>query len=968
MRFFSFAMKIWLTISLLAIGMSSLSVYYFYVNSYDLVLEQLGKRLRDSVQMGSLVFDSPAQLAIQQLQHGFAEDELRLTDDDLRSLSPDPDTALSTLEPEVAKRYLNSPDYHLLQARLQILQQRASRYVQSITKNYILPDVHLLKIYLPIAQSPEFNYARLLISSTTPTNQDFAKVFELRAEQTIVRKAFHGKPVYNIDTKQDTHQYMIKTAVPIFGDEDEVLAVLEMDLVVDQGVADLKALGWHARLIYLVAIAASILFAFLLSRWLGQPLRELGDAVERVRRHDFSAQVQVHSQDELGRLASAFNFMIQDLHTYAHSLETKHQALQHLDEIKDEFIISTSQELNKPLQDIVDLSASLIEGAAGTQSASTRANLGLISSTALSLQSQVLDLMDFACLRHHSLSLQRKPISLREIADLVLNTNRPLVGYKPIQLINAIPQDAPLVQADEKRLQQILHNLVNNAIKFTESGRVTVQLGNVDADFIEIQICDTGIGISTEHQEKIFDALFEQIEEGIQPLQPLSRMNLGLAICKQLVRLHGGDISVQSRSGQGSQFCFTLPRSQETEPQNIRYKQGFPFPVESNLPEQQASDSDKQTIMVVDDDIIGRQVLVNQLSLEGYAIEQAASGIEALELLSQGRVPDLILLDVMMPRMTGYDVTRKVRETWEINELPILLLTSRDHTTDRLQGLDAGANDFLVKPIEREELKARIKAHLRIRRLETALMRTRDEALAANLDKSRFIANMNHELRTPLNAIIGYGDLLLDPGNLLSETETREALKDIHSSALSLLSVINDILTMASLEAGTIIVSPVRFQIHNLLQSIIADNSTLASQNHNEIIFECEEALPSLFTDQEKLQQVLGNLINNALKFTQHGQIHISCARFESDDHKDWLRIQVSDNGPGIASQYQSRLFQAFTQFDESSSRQYGGTGLGLAISQGFIELLHGTLALESELGKGSCFTVCVPARLDSKI
>lgn len=426
-------------------------------------------------------------------------------------------------------------------------------------------------------------------------------------------------------------------------------------------------------------------------------------------------------------------------------LENANIQLQHLDRLKDEFLANTSHELRTPLNGIIGIAESLIDGATGELPVPTRANLAMISSSGRRLSNLVNDLLDFSKLKHKTLELQLKPIDLRSLVEIVFTLSLPLVGNKTLNLVNNIPENLPSVTADENRLQQVLHNLVGNAIKFTETGTIEItaqrisgnesveQLSSVSQ--LEITISDTGIGIAEDKLERIFES-FEQAEGSTGRMY--GGTGVGLAIAKQLVELHGGQIWVNSRLGEGSKFSFTLPlsgerveNSSETLPLLKQFATADlnPEPLE---PRVIASHQGSAKLLIVDDEPINLQVLVNMLSLQNYTVIQAKNGIDALELLNKGFKPDLVLLDVMMPKMTGYEVTQKIRETWQASEMPVLLLTAKNQLSDLVAGFESGANDYLTKPVEKDELLARIKTHLNLLRLKNENLR-----LVAELEVTR---------------------------------------------------------------------------------------------------------------------------------------------------------------------------------------------------------------------------------------
>ncbi|MFP5271094.1 ATP-binding protein [Coleofasciculus sp.] len=413
------------------------------------------------------------------------------------------------------------------------------------------------------------------------------------------------------------------------------------------------------------------------------------------------------------------------LQNYAIELEAKNTALRQLDQLKDEFLANTSHELKTPLNGIIGIAESLIDGATGTLSDATQFNLSLIVSSGRRLHQLVNDLLDLSQLKHHNLHLNIKPIGIREVTLVVLTISQPLVGNKPVELVNSINPEILPVDADENRVQQILYNLVSNAIKFTEQGTIEVSAAPVN-DMLEIHVIDAGIGIPPDKIDRIFES-FEQADGSIA--RHYGGTGLGLAITKQLVELHGGIIKVESTVGVGSRFTFTLPLSQgkvEDEPslELSKVQDYTPRTVSPDriLIAQDAVVTPEGTfhILIVDDEPTNLQVIVNHLSLENYAITQASSALEALELIRLGFKPDLILLDIMMPQMTGYELCKKLREQFLPNELPIVLLTAKNQISDLVEGFAVGANDYLTKPVLKNELLARIKTHLRLAKINAA--------------------------------------------------------------------------------------------------------------------------------------------------------------------------------------------------------------------------------------------------------
>lgn len=385
------------------------------------------------------------------------------------------------------------------------------------------------------------------------------------------------------------------------------------------------------------------------------------------------------------------------------------------DKLKDEFLANTSHELRTPLTGIIGLAEALYDGVAGEVNEQMRYNLTMIISAGERLSSLVNSILDFSKLKTHELKLNLKPVDLRSITEIVIKISMPLLNAKSLQIIDEIAFDTPLVSADENRLQQIMHNLIGNAIKFTVNGTITISSHKVN-DFIEVSIADTGIGIAPEKHKIIFES-FEQIES--ENTREFTGTGLGLAITKQLVELHGGKIWVESAPGQGTTFYFTMPIAEVRE----KIKQNDE-PIDRELEKLEITPAGLKTkangtpgefrILVVDDEPINQQVLANHLSFDNYEVVPAMSGEEALNFIEKGEKFDLILLDIMMPKISGYEVCRKIREKYLPNELPIVMITAKNQVSDLVEGFSYGANDYLTKPFSKNEFLARVKTHLNL--------------------------------------------------------------------------------------------------------------------------------------------------------------------------------------------------------------------------------------------------------------
>ena len=363
-------------------------------------------------------------------------------------------------------------------------------------------------------------------------------------------------------------------------------------------------------------------------------------------------------------------------------------------------------------------------------------------------------------------------------------------------------------------------------------------------------------------------------------------------------------------------------------------------------------------ILVVDDSPDNVFLIQAILEEEGYKISTAADGRSALAQLEE-ELPDLVLLDVMMPGMDGYEVTQRIRAMTSLPFIPILLITAYDQPSVA-QGLDTGADDFIRKPVEVDELLARVRALLRLKH-------SVDERDAIARQREDFVSRLTHDLRTPLIAADRMLNLMLQ-GALGELSPTMlEAISTMTRSNQNLLTMANTLLEVYRYEAGrkTLSFSPV--DLRDLLKEIIEELSPLANDKKLSLtlgLSENNSNHPDQFTvagDRLELHRVFTNIIGNAIKFTDTGSIDVrlNSANTSPNSGRREVTIEIQDTGPGIPKEEQAWLFERFRQ----GRHKHSGSGLGLHLSQRIVEAHQGTIQVKSEVGKGALFVISLPAK-----
>lgn len=700
--------------------------------------------------------------------------------------------------------------------------------------------------------------------------------------------------------------------------------------------------------------------------------------------------IQTDSYAPLGMLIFilAQSYVLADRFSTAFSsVEEMTEKLKSVDRLKDDFLANTSHELKTPLNGIIGLSQSLSSELPESLSKGNKETLNLIEASAKRLSNLVNDILDFSKLKNNDINLEMKAVDIRQLTNVVIKFCEPFIGNKGLKIINNIDCNTPPIYGDENRIEQILYNLIGNAVKFTEAGEIVVSTEE-SGDYIEITVSDTGIGIPSEQINKIFDP-YEQCE-GINGRY--GGTGLGLNIARKLVRLHGGEIKVKSVVGQGSKFTFALPKHNpcsneignlqiDTDKEELNEMWDYKENAEcSKVPK------NGKRILIVDDEPINIRVLKHFLEQREYTVVIAANGREAIEKVANDKELDLVILDIMLPDMLGFEVCTLLREKYSLVELPVLIMTADNRAESLVVSFECGANDYLKKPFERSELLTRVKTLIDLKhsikeaiKLQFQIENTTKqvEELSENFEenkrmltevleydklKTEFFANVSHELRTPLN-VIWSTTQLLQSIKLTSHGEKYDInryLKIMNQNTLRLLRLINNLIDTTKIDGGYLALNLTNDNIVYAVEEIVFSAASYTESQDINLIFDTEVEEKYMAFDSDKIERIVLNILSNAIKFTERGgSIFVNIY-----DLGDKIKLSIKDTGIGIPEDKLESVFGRFAQVNRSISRRGEGSGIGLALVKSLVELHGGKVYVKSKVGEGSEFIIELPVAL----
>lgn len=629
--------------------------------------------------------------------------------------------------------------------------------------------------------------------------------------------------------------------------------------------------------------------------------------------------------------------------------------LQRSNKLKDDFLANASHELRNPLHAMINMAQSVLHREVQTKGFNEKSteNLHLLIRVGRQMSSMLHDLLDLSQLNENKMLLKRQAIHIRSVAQGVVDMVKYLVEGKTIQLRMEIPENVPLVYADENRVTQILFNLLHNAIKFTDSGYVLLKV-EVQGNMLAIYVTDTGIGMDQETQERVL----LPYEQG-QPSSTYSRggVGLGLSICHKLIELHEGELTIKSALNQGTSICFTLPlhRTQEqrfdSEKDRVVKLEDkdraslHRYPVPDKMPdlaelseisvnplkqstEHVAAAAEDVThsalfdeevhILLVDDDSINLKIITELLVGKQYRVTSTTRAEKALALL-ETKQWDLVISDVMMPQMSGYELTKAIRERYTVSELPVLLLTARSRPEDIYAGFVAGANDYVIKPVDALELNYRVQALTAVKKSLYERIRLEAAYLQAQIEP--------HFLFNTLNSIASLADLDTNKMQQMIEAfSTYLRISFNYWNAEALVPLEHELRLVQSY----LHIEQVRFQERlKVVWKIDVDTSI---------------QLPPL-----SIQPLVENAVKHGiLKLARGGIIKINI----TDTGQNML-ITIEDNGKGMDQEQLNQLLEPVNR---------NKRGIGIYNTHLRLKRLYGTgLTIVSEPGKGTRVSFAIP-------
>ncbi len=673
-------------------------------------------------------------------------------------------------------------------------------------------------------------------------------------------------------------------------------------------------------------------------------------------------------------------------------LEVLYKRLKELDDVKTEFFANVSHELRTPLALILGPTQRMLADEAIDDL--QRSDLQVIERNARLLLRHVNDLLDISRMEAGRLQPQPTTFDLAALVRRLTSHFQVLADERSIDY--RIEAPAPVnVELDTGMVERIVLNVLSNAFKFTPDGGLITCEVRTDGSDVVVEVCDSGPGIRPEDRPTVFER-FRQVAGSSS--RRSGGTGLGLAIAREFVELHGGRITIADSPHGGACFTIHLPAHPEyaaattistpptgesdelarTAIESLRsetpHRRSEPSAVDSSGSGEAQPDSEQEaTVLVVEDNPEMNRFIVETLELD-YVVHAAFDGDEGLRSARQLR-PDLVLTDLMMPNAGGESLIRRLREDHSFDTTPVMVLSARAGDEMLINLLRTGAQDYLVKPMLADELRARAANLIMMKRVREVLQSAVDsrsddiELLASRLSENkteleaalaardRFLAVLSHELRTPLTPVLTAAHALVDDPDL--PADTRELMEIVRTNAEIEALLIDDLLDLSRLRSGKLSLKLERIDIDTLVHRAVDTIRSDFSDRDIVVDVHLDAKDNVIEADAARMQQILWNLLKNAAKFSETGGLVMVTS---DNPDQSTVRITVEDQGIGIERDLLPKIFDAFQQGEQTITRRYGGLGLGLSICRMLADLHGATLEAHSDgPGMGSRFELTMP-------
>lgn len=680
-------------------------------------------------------------------------------------------------------------------------------------------------------------------------------------------------------------------------------------------------------------------------------------------------------------LNNTFNTAFSNVYAYEQE-QKRAAALAEIDRSKTAFFSNVSHEFRTPLTLMLGPLNELLEHPAIQQEPALKDNFESTHRNAHRLLKLVNNLLDFSRVEAGRVQALYQPINLSQLTSDLSSSFRSIIERAGMQLHVACEALSQQVYVDQEMWEKIVLNLLSNAFKYTLSGTITVRLFQ-SGEQVVLQVQDTGTGIPAKELPHMFER-FHRVEQAVGRTHEGS--GIGLSLVHELVQLHGGQIAVESEPGVGSVFTIHIPLGKAHLPAALvsttekhidttTMKGAFLKEAEGLLDNEatatnMATDTatgEKYTVLVVDDNSDMRQYLVRLLE-ESYHVQTAVNGQDALQKIAQQQ-PDLVLSDIMMPVMDGKGLLYHLKNSPATFHIPLIFLSARAGDEARVDGLEDGADDYLVKPFSTKELLAKIKAQIAVSK--TLLQRTtdlksaNDELTRTNKELVDFAFITSHDLQEPLRKIQTFAHILLEQ-HQDEFTDADKYLQKVIGSANRMSRLIADLLAYSKLNKKNYIPEPVDLQ--KIIEQVTDDLELVITVKEAKVY---TTGLPVIKAVPVQMTQLFYNLVANSLKFSEKSPvIQISAALLSPAQQAgiaglhpqlSYYEIKVKDNGIGFDQKYADKIFTIFQRLVRGA--EYEGTGIGLTICRRIVENHEGLISVVSDTGNGTTFTIYLPNR-----